>query len=180
MGTKTLFDLPDARAKQMMAALKQVIGLAPTSPYSGKIDSSRQAVMGHSMGGGGTLIAARDNPSLKAAIPLAPWNTSSAFSTIKVPTMVIACQSDAIAPVNSHAAKFYAALPATTPHAYLELAGASHFCVTNSSSTAQKQITGDYAEAWLKYYVNGDTSVSATLQNTTAPTGASKYTLSGL
>jgi dienelactone hydrolase/cytochrome c553 len=180
MGTKTLFDLPDARAKQMMAALKQVIGLAPSGPYSGKIDSSRQAVMGHSMGGGGTLIAARDNPSLKAAIPLAPWNASAALGTVTVPTLIMACQSDIIAPVKSHAAKFFAALPATTPHAYLEMAGASHFCTNSTASAAIKEVTGSMAEAWLKYYVNGDTSVSGVLQPATVPAGVSVYTPPGL
>ena len=130
--------------------------------------------------GGGTLTAARDNPSLKAAIPLAPWNTTSAYGSVTVPTMIIACQSDVIAPVKTHALKFYNALPQTTPHAYLELTGANHFCVTNSASTAQKDVISNMAEAWLKYFVNGDTSVASSIQVQTPASNVSKYMLTDL
>jgi triacylglycerol lipase len=180
MGTKSVLDLPEPRAKQMMAAMKQAIALGATGAYAGKIDATRQAVMGHSMGGGGTLAAARDNPTLKAAIPLAPWHTTSAFGSVKVPTMIIACQKDVIAPVASHAFKFYNALPATTPHAYMELTGADHFCVTNSESAAQKETNGMMAEAWLKYYVNGDTSVSSTINVTSPAANVSRYQVTGM
>lgn len=179
MGTKTLFDQPEVRAKQMMAALKQVVGLNGTGPFAGKIDASRQAVMGHSMGGGGALAAARDNPTLKAAIPLAPWHTTTNFSSITVPTFIIACQKDAIAPVSGHAQKFYDSLSATTPHAMMEIAGGDHFCVTNIANAANKTTEGDQAAAWLKYYVNGDASALPVIQTTSPASNVSRYLTSG-
>ena len=44
-----------------------------------RIDASRLAVAGHSMGGGGSLEAALDRPSLQAAVPLAPWNATKSW-----------------------------------------------------------------------------------------------------
>jgi dienelactone hydrolase len=179
MGTKTLMDQPEARGKQMMAALKQAISLGASGAYAGKIDASRQAVMGHSMGGGGTLAAARDNPSLKAAIPLAPWHTTGNWSAVKVPTFIVACQKDVIAPVASHAFKFHNSLSASTPHAFMELSGANHFCVTNVASEAEKETQGRLAEAWLKYYVNGDTSVSSTIDVASPGSNVNRYMVIG-
>lgn len=49
-----------------------------------RVDSTRLAVAGHSMGGGGALIAAQNNPTLKAALPLTPWNLSSSFTQVRV------------------------------------------------------------------------------------------------
>ena len=61
--TNTLFDQPGSRARQLTAALDYVVGQgnSRTSPLYGKVDGNRRAVAGHSMGGGGTLIAAADN-----------------------------------------------------------------------------------------------------------------------
>ena len=68
--------------------------------------------MGHSMGGGGTLSAARDNPALQAAIPLTGWHTTKNWSTVQVPTLVIGAQNDSVASVSSHSEPFYNSLPA--------------------------------------------------------------------
>jgi triacylglycerol lipase len=56
--TFTVYDQPAQRATEMAGALKQVIALARKGsvPYAGSIDDTRRAVVGHSMGGGGTLI----------------------------------------------------------------------------------------------------------------------------
>jgi dienelactone hydrolase len=180
VGTKSTLDQPESRGKQFMAALKQVISLAPTSAYKGKIDTSKQAVAGHSMGGGGTLAAARDNPTLKAALPLAPWHTTKDWSTVKVPTLIVACESDIIAPVSSHAQKFYDSLPATTPHAMVELAGQSHFCVNGSTSDANKAVDGKMAVAWLKRFMDGDTRYNQFLTVAKPTTAVSRYLTSGL
>jgi triacylglycerol lipase len=114
--------------------------------------------MGHSMGGGGTLIAARDNPSLKAAVPLAPWNTSTNFSSVQVPTLVVACESDTIASVDSHASPFYNNIPSSTKKAYLEINNGSHMCpITGNSYT---RILGKYGVSWMKRFLDNDTRYS--------------------
>jgi dienelactone hydrolase len=149
INTNSLFDLPSSRASQLMAALNY---LTTSSSVSNRVDASRLAVGGHSMGGGGTLIAARSNPQLEAALPLAPWNTSSSFSTVQVPTMVVACENDSVASVNSHASPMYNSIPASSEKAYLEINNGSHFCPNSSNTTIAK-----YAISWLKRFVDNDT-----------------------
>lgn len=147
--TNSTYDQPASRGDQLLAALDQVIG---DSRVSGRIDSGRQAVMGHSMGGGGTLEAAADRPTLQAAIPLTPWDTRKSFSTNRVPTMIVGAQSDTVAPVSQHSIPFYTSLNSTYEKAYLELRGASHFA-PNSSNT----VIAEFSISWLKRYVDDDT-----------------------
>lgn len=180
MGTKTILDQPESRGKQLAAALKQVASLNGSGPFAGKIDTSKQAVMGHSMGGGGTLAAARDNPTLKAAIPLAPWHTVKTWSGVKVPTMIISCENDIIAPVGSHADKFYSSLPATTPKALLELAGEDHFCVNSNTEAINKAVDGKMATSWLKVFMDNDARYKPFILDSTPATNISRYLTSGL
>jgi cutinase len=149
INTNSRLDFPPSRATQLMAALRY---LTQSSSVRTRIDASRLAVMGHSMGGGGTLIAADDNPQLQAAIPLAPWNTSTNFSGVSVPTMVVACESDTVAPVAAHASPFYNSIPSASEKAYLEIDNGSHFCPNASNTNIAK-----YAISWLKRFVDNDT-----------------------
>jgi predicted dienelactone hydrolase len=147
--TNSRFDFPDSRGRQLQAALDYLVR---SSSVRSRIDASRLAVAGHSMGGGGTLAAAEDNPQLQAAIPLQGWHTQKNFSSVRVPTMVIGAQNDTIASVGSHSEPFYQSIPASSEKAYLELRGASHF-VSNTSNTTQAK----YMISWLKRYVDNDT-----------------------
>ncbi|MFC6932388.1 dienelactone hydrolase family protein [Actinomadura yumaensis] len=64
--TLSLLNAPDERADQLLAALDY---MTTKSKAASRIDTSRLAVMGHSMGGGGTLRAAQKRPTLRAAVP---------------------------------------------------------------------------------------------------------------
>ncbi len=166
--TKSTLDQPPARATQMMAALKQVSDLSKTtaSPYYNKIDVTRQAVMGHSMGGGGTLVAATANPALKAAIPAAPWSLATKnFPTLAVPTMIFACQSDVIAPVSGHADRFWASFNKQLPSAFAEYAGAGHQCPTSQGGADRKLVFSKLGIAWFKRFVDGDTRYTQFITN---------------
>ena len=122
-------------------------------------------VAGHSMGGGGTLIAAADNPSLKAAVPMAPWNLSSlSFRNIRVPTMIFGCQSDAIAPVNTHSVPFYNAIPSSTSKGYVEMRLDDHFCVMNGGG--HYETLGKLGISWFKRFIDQDTRYSKFLCGT--------------
>lgn len=81
-----LFDLPEARGTQMLAALDY---LSTKSSVKGLIDPQRLAVMGHSMGGGGSLDASITRPALQAAIPMEPFETGKTFAADTVPTLII-------------------------------------------------------------------------------------------
>ncbi|MFE9361661.1 alpha/beta hydrolase family protein [Streptomyces sp. NPDC006978] len=147
--TNTTVDQPASRGDQLLAALDYLTG---TSSVRTRIDSSRLGVMGHSMGGGGTLEAAKDRPSLQAAIPLTGWNTDKTWPEVKTPTLVIGADGDTIAPVATHSEPFYNSLPSSLDKAYLELRGASHFTPNSSNTTIAK-----YSISWLKRFIDNDT-----------------------
>jgi dienelactone hydrolase len=157
--TNTTSDQPDSRGSQLTAALNKVVSLSRTSGnvLAGKVDASRLAVAGHSMGGGGTLAAARDNPSYKAAVPLAPWHTTKNFSTIRVPTLIIGGESDTVAGVSSHSIPFYNSIPTSTNKAYMELNGEDHFF---PQDTTKYPVVGKYMISWMKRFVDSDTRYS--------------------
>ncbi|GEA87619.1 alpha/beta hydrolase family protein [Cellulomonas cellasea] len=146
--TRSRYDQPSARGDQLLAALDY---LTRTSEVRSRIDAGRLAVMGHSMGGGGALEAAKDNPALQAAIPLTPWNADKTWPEIQTPTLIIGAQNDSTASVTTHSERFYESLPATLDKAYLELRGASHFAPNTSNTTIARQ-----SIAWLKRYVDDD------------------------
>lgn len=146
--TNSVYDQPAARGDQLLAALDYVVG---TSSVRSRVDASRQAVIGHSMGGGGTLEAAKDRSSLQAAVGLTGWNADKTWSEISTPSLQIGAEDDTVAPVGSHAIPFYDSLPSRTPKGYLELEGASHFA-PNSPNT----IIAANTISWLKRYVDDD------------------------
>ena len=147
--TLTTSDQPSSRARQLKAALTY---LTTQSSQKSLVDPERLGMMGHSMGGGGTLEAAAADPSLKAAIPLTPWDTTKNFSGITTPTLIVGAQNDSVASVRSHAEPFYESIPESTSKAYLELRGASHFAPNTSNTTIAK-----YSISWLKRFIDDDT-----------------------
>ncbi|WP_439423104.1 bis(hydroxyethyl) terephthalate hydrolase [Saccharothrix sp. HUAS TT10] len=147
--TNTRYDQPDSRADQLLSALDY---LTQRSTVRTRIDASRLGLMGHSMGGGGTMRAAEQRPSLQAAIPLTGWHTDKSWGSNRVPTLVVGAENDSVAPVSSHSIPFYTSLPSTLDKAYLELNGASHFAPNSSNTTIAK-----YSIAWLKRFIDNDT-----------------------
>ena len=168
--TNSTLDQPGSRSRQQLAALDQVATLSRTSssPIYNKVDTSRMGVMGWSMGGGGSLISAKDRPSLKAAAPQAPWASLESFSSVTVPTLIFACENDSIAPVNQHALPFYNDMT-RNPKQFIEINNGSHSCA-NSGNSNQKLI-GKKGVAWMKRYMDNDTrytSFACANPNTTA------------
>ncbi|WP_461124554.1 alpha/beta hydrolase family protein [Saccharothrix stipae] len=147
--TNSTLDQPDSRASQLLSALDY---LTQRSSVRTRIDASRLGLMGHSMGGGGTMRAAEQRPSLQAAIPLTGWHTDKSWGNNRVPTLVVGAEDDSVAPVSSHSIPFYTSLPSTLDKAYLELNGASHFAPNSSNTTIAK-----YSIAWLKRFIDNDT-----------------------
>jgi predicted dienelactone hydrolase len=147
--TNSIYDQPASRGDQLRAALSY---LTSSSTVRSRIDASRLAVAGHSMGGGGSLEAAQDQPTLQAAIPLAPWNTQKSWSTLRVPTFIIGGENDSVASVSSHSIPFYNSIPSSAEKAYMEMNGASHFFPNTSNTTVAK-----YMISWLKRFVDNDT-----------------------
>ena len=154
--TNTGFDQPPSRARQINAALDYLVdqNRASGSPVNGMIDTSRLGVIGWSMGGGGTLRVATEG-RIKAAIPLAPWDTSSRqFRSVQAPTLIFACGSDLIAPVRSHASPFYNALPNGLDKAYFEISRGSHYCA-NGGNTNNSRLSR-LGVSWMKLHLDQD------------------------
>nr|WP_223731648.1 dienelactone hydrolase family protein [Streptomyces purpurogeneiscleroticus] len=147
--TNTTLDQPDSRGRQLLAALDY---LTQRSSVRDRIDSSRLGVMGHSMGGGGSLEAAKSRPSLQAAIPLTGWNLDKTWPEISTPTLVVGADGDSVAPVATHSEPFYESLPGSLDKAYLELNNATHFTPNTSNTTIAK-----YSISWLKRFIDNDT-----------------------
>jgi dienelactone hydrolase len=161
--TTSIYDYPSSRGDQLLAALDHV---ATRSSVRTRVDGTRLAVMGHSMGGGGSLEAAETRPTLQAAIPLTGWNTDKTWSGNRVPTLVVGAENDSVAPVSSHSIPFYTSLSATYEKAYLELNGAGHSAPTSSNTTIAR-----YSISWLKRFVDNDTRYEQFLCGTGAGTG---------
>ncbi|GAA4441473.1 lipase [Actinokineospora soli] len=147
--TNSIYDQPASRGDQLLAALDY---LTQRSAVRGRIDATRLGVAGHSMGGGGSLEAAKDRTSLKAVVPIAPWNTDKTWSEVRTPTFIVGGESDSVAPVSSHSEPFYQSLTGAREKAYMELNGASHFFPQSSNTTLAK-----YTISWLKRFIDDDT-----------------------
>ena len=166
LDTNELRDNPAVRADALMAALRVLSGESERegSTLRGKIDTQRMAIMGHSMGGGGTLLAANAHSAeLKAAIPFTPWQPAGDFGGVTVPTLVIAAENDSVATVNDHAWPHYQSLAASQPRMYLEIRGGNHF-IANTATGEDRlvpnidvhDLVGSMAVAWLKLFVDGE------------------------
>lgn len=151
-------DRPQARADGLMAAIETLRNENDRAggPLFQRLASDRMAVMGHSMGGGGALLAAdQHSGELLASIPFTPWQPEGGFSETTVPTLIMAGEQDRIAPVAEHASVHFQSLPEGTPRVYMEVAGGDHF-IANNRSGYLHPLLSRYAVAWLKLYVDGD------------------------
>jgi predicted dienelactone hydrolase len=147
--TLTTLDQPAQRGQELIAALRWATNSSPTTVRS-RVDPSRRAVAGHSMGGGGTLEALKADSSLKAGVPLAPWNLSTNWSSVRAPVAIVGGQADTIAPPASHSIPFYTTLGGSKE--YVELTAASHFFPQTPNPVVSRVMV-----SWMKRYVSGDT-----------------------
>jgi alpha/beta superfamily hydrolase len=145
----TAMDFPSQRASQGEAAMRW---LTNSSSVRDRIDSSRMAFGGFSMGGGATMEVANRTPSLKAAMPMVPWHSTKSFSRVTVPTLFLTAQNDTVAGNSSHSIPFYNSIPSGTPKTYAEARGTSHMMPQNLTPALKR-----YAVSWMKRYVDNDT-----------------------
>ncbi|MES2089998.1 MAG: alpha/beta hydrolase [Pseudomonadota bacterium] len=176
INVNSIFDSPAKRVPQLMSALNQVLALSQTAttPYFDMVDPTRLALMGHSAGGGAALAASVGYPTLKAVVAMTPASDTKDFSAIRVPTLVLACEKDAIAPNATYSIPFYKSFDPSLSSAYIEVASADHLSPTFLGSKMNKASVGKYSIAWLKRFVDSDTRYTPFIKNMNS-TDLSKY-----
>jgi dienelactone hydrolase len=154
IGTNSGGDSPDVRARALLDGIETLKAEndRADSPVAGAMALDRFGVMGWSMGGGGTLIAANDHPELRAAVTLAAWSPGVQFADNAVPTLLLAGSADALAGGQSQG--FFDSIPEATPKMLFEVAGGPH-SIANDPSAADGEI-GRYGLSWLKVFLEGD------------------------
>lgn len=173
LDTNSLREDPQLRADALMAALATIRGEGERSgsPIRGKILNERMAVMGHSMGGGGSLLAAgAHGDQLQAIIPFNPWLPDANLGTLQVPTLMIAGEADRIAAVADHAWPLFQSLPDATPRMYIEFSGGNHFIANSVTDDEGLRPNIDVRDslaalgvAWLKLFLDEDEAYRAFL-----------------
>ena len=142
-------------------------GTAPSSPWFGAVDGDRRGVMGHSMGGGCSLLAAQSDPRIRAVIPMAAADTNpssvAASAGVRTATRLIVGSQDTIVPPAT-ANPMYANLRG--PSQLVSITGGSHcgfidssipFCDAGSiSRTQQLAIVRRECTEFLLLYLAGD------------------------
>jgi hypothetical protein len=162
--TNSRFDQPNSRGTQLLRAVDYLSSGAPSAVTS-RVDSSRMAVSGHSMGGGGSLAASNSRSTLRASVPLTAWHTTKTWSSNQVPQLIVGAQRDSTASVSSHSIPFYNGLPNSTPKMYVELRGAGHFAPNSTNSDISR-----VAVSWMKRWVDGNTAYNLYLCGSSRPT----------
>ena len=135
------------------------------SPLNGKIDTSRVAIMGHSMGGGAALAAASElGDEIRAVLPLSPYccepggSFSADYSGLTTPTLIVASATDEVAPPAGHARLLFDGIGGDNK-VYMEFAQGDHMIVANGGPDLPT--IGKFALAFLKLNVDGKQNHSA-------------------
>ena len=129
------------------------------SPLMGKLDTARMGLMGWSMGGGGTWIDANAHPELKTAITLAGHISSApggsgAITSIAVPTLMFAGQTDSPVLGGGMSQPIYSQIPENVPKMLYEIAGLGHDAGNNPANNSKN--VGLYGLSWQKVFLEGD------------------------
>jgi pimeloyl-ACP methyl ester carboxylesterase len=139
------------------------------------------AIMGHSMGGGATILAAASNTSIETIIGLAPAETSpsaiSAAVNVTVPALIFSGENDGVTPPVDHHIPIYNSLNSDCK-SIVTILGGAHCYFANSnfncdfgettSSTGisisriqQQNLTYSVLDLWLDYKLKNNASAGA-------------------
>ena len=158
----------------------QTEGATVASPFFGHVLST-SAVMGHSMGGGASFLAAGGAPQITTVVNYAAAETNpsaiAAAGNASMPTLVFSGSEDCVVPALGNQAGMYAA-SASTCKAFVSIIGAGHCQFANSnfncsfgestcggpgsiSRAAQQDVAQDLTLLWLRRYLMDDPDAGA-------------------
>lgn len=159
----------------------QLLNSNAASPFYQKI-SSNSAIMGHSMGGGATILAGAGNTSIETIIGFAPAETTpsaiAAAPNVTVPAIIFSGSQDGVTPPNDNHLPIYDGL-ASSCKSFVSLIGGGHcyfantnfncdFGETTSSTgititrTEQQTRTYSVLDPWLDYILKGNSAAYST------------------
>jgi dienelactone hydrolase len=134
------------------------------------------AIMGHSMGGGSSFLAAANNTSITTMISFAAANTNpssvNASQQVFVPTLLFSGENDCVAPLLQHQNIMFDSL-VSSHKTQITISGGGHCYFGNSnfnctfgestcspsptiSRTQQQVATMDFLIPWLDYFLKND------------------------
>ena len=124
------------------------------SPIKGAIDLSKLGIMGFSMGGAGTILAANQlGDAIKVAVPLCAYRPVS--PTMKSATLYIAGTRDTIS-IPGRIVATYEAMPENTPSALANFNGLRHQDILNNGN--QHDHVARYIISWYRFHMNQETA----------------------
>jgi dienelactone hydrolase len=167
-----------------LAAQMQAEGRDSTSLFFQKI-APKTAVMGHSMGGGASFLAAENNPDISTLVNFAAAETNpsaiAAASNITVPALIFSGDDDCVTPPAQHQDIMYDSLASDCKtqisiikggHCYF--ANNNFLCTFGESSCnptlditreAQQAVMFDFLNPWLKYTLYDEQQAFTTFQD---------------
>ena len=147
--------------------------------------TDKAAIMGHSMGGGATFLAAANNSTIQTIVGLAPAETNpsaaEAAANVNVPVLVFHGSSDGVTPADEHASLIYDNLSPVCRN-FISITGGAHCYYANSSFTCdfgegtassgisvtreeQQQTMYDYLTKWFDYKLRDNCAALSEFDN---------------
>lgn len=160
---------------KFLAAQMQIESLDSNSIFFNAL-APKTALMGHSMGGGASFLAAENNTNIQALVNFAAAETNpsavSAANNISVPSLLFSGDADCVAPPADHQDLMYNALNSDCK-TQIKIINGSHcyfaesnfncnlgesFCNPNPDISKQEQqaVMNDFLSLWLDYTLKGN------------------------
>jgi dienelactone hydrolase len=176
---------------------------AAGSLFNGKV-KQKSVIMGHSMGGGATMLAAANNANIAGIVGLAPAETNPSAigvcANISVPALIFSGSNDGVTPPAEHHLPIYQGISSTCK-SFVSITGGAHCYFANSNfncdfgeSTSsqgisitraeQQQKTFAILDPWLQYVLGEDcfalNAFQSSLNTTTGTVNQTNCTGSGM
>ncbi len=167
----------------------------PDSPFYGRLNDLA-ATMGHSMGGGCSLLAAAGDPIVSAVANFAAAETNpsavAACGQLAIPALLFAGTNDCVTPPPDHQLPMFEALNAGW-RTLITLTGASHcqfaasnfacslgeFCTADITRQQQQNLVWLLLEPWVRAVLLGEAGAAAEFQTRLETTPGSSYLQAG-
>lgn len=155
-----------------LAAQMQTDNGVVASPFYGKV-LPRTALMGHSMGGGASVLGASSNSSIQCIVGLAPAETNpsavTAAPNVSVPALILYGTEDQVTPEATHSLAIFNQLGSECK-VYTRLDQGAHcfyanynfFCATGEMNIGtltreqQQALSYTIVRPWLRYFLMDD------------------------